>query len=34
MMSLRKTLLFLFLIHVYYGMAAAALRPSGRDVIR
>ena len=32
MMSLRKTLLFLFLIHVYYGMAAAALRPSGRDV--
>ena len=31
-MSLRKTLLFLFLIHVYCGMAAAALRPSGRDV--
>ena len=32
MMSLRKTLLFLFLILAYCGMAAAALRPSGRDV--
>ena len=31
-MSLRKTLLFLFLILAYCGMAAAALRPSGRDV--
>ncbi|WP_281511522.1 hypothetical protein [Alistipes finegoldii] len=31
-MSLRKTLLFLFLILAYCGMAATALRPSGRDV--